>query len=96
MGYYLCSNNFTMFSPNRLHYYRINYLILYPNPVSNSLNLSSIYLIDHVEIYNLLGTLVKSLKGNVETIDMSDLSNGNYVVKVATKNGLVIKKIIKN
>lgn len=72
-------------------------LVLYPNPVTNELNLavSNSEIVENVTIYNLTGQLVKSLKGDIKTVDMSDLSSGNYFVKVQTNQGVMNKKIIK-
>ncbi len=70
-------------------------LVLYPNPVTNQLNISSDTKVENVMIYNLTGSLVKSLQGNVETIDMSDLSSGSYLVKVITEQRTTDKVIIK-
>jgi hypothetical protein len=70
-------------------------LRLYPNPVTNSLNVSSHDRIEKIQIYNMLGVLVKSVKGNIESIDMGNLSNGSYLVKVFAEQGNVDKIIIK-
>lgn len=72
-------------------------LVLYPNPVTNELNIavSNSEIVENVAIYNLTGQLVKSLKGDIKTVDMSDLSSGNYFVKVQTNQGVMNKKIIK-
>lgn len=70
-------------------------LALYPNPVSNELNIDSDKAIQKVEVYNLTGALVNLKAGNNNTIDMSDLANGSYLVKVYTENSLTTKIIIK-
>ncbi len=73
-----------------------NNLILYPNPVTNELNIgSSNTIIEKVAIYNLIGQLVKSSQRNQQTIDMSDLSSGSYLIKVHTDQGIIDRKIIK-
>ena len=72
-------------------------LILYPNPVTNELNIavSNSGVIENVTIYNLMGQLIKSIQSDVRSIDMSDLSNGNYLIKVQTNQGIINRKIIK-
>jgi hypothetical protein len=70
-------------------------LRLYPNPVTNTLNVSSHNKIEKIQIYNMLGVLVKSVEGNIESIDMGNLSNGSYLVKVFAEQGNVDKIIIK-
>ena len=70
-------------------------LTLYPNPVSNELNIDSDKAIQKVEVYNLTGALVNSQAGNNNTIHMSHLANGSYLVKVYTENSVTTKIIIK-
>jgi pectate lyase len=70
-------------------------LTLYPNPVSNELNIDSDKAIQKTEVYNLTGGLVNSQAGNNNTIDMSHLANGSYLVKVYTENSVTTKIIIK-
>ena len=69
-------------------------LTLYPNPVANQIFISSEN-VQKVEIYNLLGTLVKTIEKNTQTIDVSNLPSGNYIVKITTDQGMVTKKIVK-
>ncbi len=70
-------------------------LTLYPNPVSNSLYLTSNQKIENVLIYNITGALVKSISNNPESIDVSNLNSGSYLVKVTTNEGSFTQKIIK-
>ena len=71
-------------------------LTLYPNPVTDQLFLSSSdQKIENVAIYSLNGTLVKNIKNVVESIDVSNLTAGSYLVKVTTDQGSFTKKIIK-
>ncbi|MBS7230258.1 T9SS type A sorting domain-containing protein [Flavobacterium psychroterrae] len=69
-------------------------LILYPNPVTNQLYISSEN-IQKVEIYNVLGALLKTIEKETESIDLSNLTTGNYIVRVTTEKGSFTKKIIK-
>jgi pectate lyase len=68
---------------------------LYPNPVRNSLSISSDATVEKVDIYSLTGLLVKQTEGNIKTIDMSNMSNGSYLVKVYTAQGVSTQKLIK-
>ncbi|MEY3501707.1 MAG: hypothetical protein RL308_3380, partial [Bacteroidota bacterium] len=71
-------------------------LILYPNPVTNQLNIaSSNSKIEKVILYNFLGALVKSIEGDTRTIDMSALRSGSYLVRIITNQGIETQKIIK-
>jgi pectate lyase len=71
-----------------------NKLILYPNPVTNQISISAEN-IQKIEIYTILGTLVKTVEKNTESIDLSNLNSGNYIVRITTDQGSIIKKIIK-
>ena len=73
----------------------VSNLVLYPNPATNELNISAAdQVIQNVNIYNMSGSIVKSAN-NVESIDVSNLSTGNYLVKVTTDKETVVKKIAK-
>jgi hypothetical protein len=70
---------------------------LYPNPTSSSLHLSAPNRIKNVAIYNLLGKEVISLKinKNSESIDVSNLASGIYIIKYSIDNAFSTAKFIK-
>nr|WP_315148573.1 T9SS type A sorting domain-containing protein [uncultured Flavobacterium sp.] len=70
-------------------------LTFYPNPVSGNLYLSSNQKIEKIMIYNTTGALVKSISNDIESIDLSNLNPGSYLVKVTTDQGLFSKMILK-
>jgi len=69
----------------------------YPNPVKNTLNLSYNQEISNVEIFNLMGQKVSSqaINSNQGQVDMSNLSNGVYLVKVSSNNQVKTFRVIK-
>lgn len=69
----------------------------YPNPVKNILNLSYTQEMSDVAIFNLVGQQVLSKKVNATEgqIDMSNLSQGTYLVKVTVDNQVKTIKVIK-
>jgi len=69
---------------------------LYPNPVMNSLYLSTDATIQKVDIYSLTGMQMLQTVGNSKSIDMSHLSSGSYLVKVSTEQGVLKQIVIKN
>jgi uncharacterized repeat protein (TIGR01451 family) len=69
-------------------------VVLYPNPVRNTLSIQSDATIETVSIYNTLGQLVKTVSGQT-TIDVSELSRGSYIVQVTSDKGKANKKLIK-
>lgn len=68
---------------------------IYPNPATDVLNVISENGTNKVEIFNVQGQLVKAVNGNVNTISISDMTNGVYFVKVTTDNGTATHKLIK-
>jgi len=75
----------------------INNIEIYPNPTSCSL-----YIVNAenslVNIYNILGEIVYStfLKENKTSLDISNLHNGTYIVKIQTEDNIIIKEILLN
>lgn len=71
-------------------------LTIYPNPVKDVLNIQSKNQIVKAEIYDTNGRLLvsTSLKGN--SIHVSELSKGNYMIKLFTKDKATVHKFIKN
>lgn len=71
-----------------------NLITLYPNPVLNQLHVLAEN-VQKVEIFNLLGMLLKTTEKEAESIDISKLRAGDYIVRVTTETGTFSKKIIK-
>ncbi len=71
--------------------------VYYPNPAQDSINIKSINPVEIVEIYNMLGQLVKTQKtnNNQVIVDISALSAGQYLMKVATGQTYNTVKITK-
>ena len=69
---------------------------IFPNPTNGMLNVTSNEEIDSIEIFNSVGTTVVSSKvaGNNSAIDMSNLPNGMYFVRVSTSNGIETVKVV--
>jgi tRNA splicing ligase len=70
---------------------------VYPNPVTDILNISNNENITNVSVFNLLGQEVfsKTAATNISQIDLSNLSSGAYMVKVATDGFVKTIKIVK-
>lgn len=69
-------------------------LKLYPNPVTTGFQISTFANIEQVQVYNMLGVLVKSVR-NTKTVDISNLSSGSYLVSVQTNHGIHKQIIVK-
>jgi len=64
---------------------------IYPNPANNLLYIAANQ-ITVVDIFNLAGEKVASYKG-VNVVDVANLAEGTYLVKVITKTNISTKKI---
>ena len=69
---------------------------IFPNPTSGMLNVTSNEEITSIEIFNSVGTTVLScnVAGNSSAIDMNNLPNGMYFVRVSTANGIETVKVV--
>ena len=68
-------------------------LNVYPNPTSAQININSTVAIKNVSIYSLTGQQVLNA-GNANTIDLGNLNNGTYVVRIEMQNGSVSTRTI--
>ncbi|WP_411768910.1 BspA family leucine-rich repeat surface protein [Winogradskyella sp. A3E31] len=68
---------------------------LSPNPASHQVEIihNSSINIHNVELYSVVGKLVKTYK-NSTLLDISQLNSGLYLMKIETPNGSLIKKLI--
>jgi len=71
--------------------------VIYPNPVSNTLFVSSENnTVQSVSIYSVLGTKVKNISASsVNSINVSNLSKGIYFIEIYSTEGKIVKKFIK-
>lgn len=70
-------------------------LKLYPNPVKNSLFVTSdSFAPKHVELFDILGKLVLNSKVINDSINVSALSKGIYVAKITEEGKTTTRKII--
>ncbi|WP_379968288.1 T9SS type A sorting domain-containing protein [Epilithonimonas sp. UC225_85] len=71
-----------------------NEIILHPNPVIDILNFSDD--VSNIKITDISGKMVKQLPETLKSINVSNLTKGNYIINVTTKTGDAInKKFIK-
>lgn len=69
---------------------------LYPNPANDFINVSSLSIIDRVQITNVLGQVVmtKEIGANGANINIESLEAGNYFVTIYTNQGVATKKLL--
>ena len=68
---------------------------IYPNPFNNVLNVSNETEVQSLKLYNVRGQLVKTNK-NSNSMNVSELSKGMYLLEVTTNSSTQVKKVIKN
>ncbi len=93
--YYVDDFVFTQLSPTGIKEYNSSNIRLYPNPATALLSISSEKDIQHAEIMNIDGQLVKTISGHFHNVGISDLSDGLYFVKVYTEAGVETLKFVK-
>jgi hypothetical protein len=72
------------------------YSNVYPNPAKDIVTIQSSFKVKEIEIHNALGQVVLRKEGNqnIETIDVSNLQSGAYIVRIKTQRGFANKKIL--
>ncbi|MFH6987751.1 T9SS type A sorting domain-containing protein [Flavobacterium collinsii] len=72
-------------------------LAVYPNPVTNFLNLNYQNNIENIKIFNVLGQEIinKSINASSDQIDMSQVLPGTYIAKISVDKAVQTFKIIK-
>lgn len=65
-----------------------------PNPAADYITVKGEE-VQSIDIFSLSGACVKSVKDNVQTIEIADLAPGIYTIKVVTTNGEKVAKFIK-
>ncbi|HOD88932.1 MAG TPA: choice-of-anchor J domain-containing protein [Bacteroidales bacterium] len=69
---------------------------VFPNPVSNNLNIECEEKIDNLELYDALGKMLIRKKNVLDntSIDVSNLNSGIYILKIRTEKGSGEYKVI--
>ena len=68
---------------------------IYPNPATSVLHIEMTQSIKQVTIYSMLGKAIVSTQSN--TVDVSGLSNGLFLIKIEDENGSVLtERFLKN
>lgn len=69
---------------------------IYPNPAAQNFNISSLDVnkIESIIIYDINGKIIKTQKTVNFPMDISDLKNGIYIVKLSVNDKIIRKKLI--
>ena len=69
-------------------------IAVYPNPTTGNLYIDAIG-IQKVECYNQMGQLVRVYDNVVNTIDLNNLSEGVYMLRITVPQGVTMRKVVK-
>ncbi|MFA9390514.1 MAG: pectinesterase family protein [Prolixibacteraceae bacterium] len=72
-----------------------NGISVYPNPVLNQLTIRGVENIIKIEVLGITGNVVKTFE-SVNSINVSELSKGTYILKVQSDQNVLTTKFIKN
>ena len=67
---------------------------VYPNPTTGNLYIDAVG-IQKVECYNAMGQLVRVYDNVVNSIDMNNLSEGVYTLRITVPQGMTMRKVVK-
>jgi hypothetical protein len=66
-----------------------------PNPTTGIINIPKNMNVTYTEVFNLSGQLITKSNNDV-SLDMAIYSKGIYILKIHTKSGIFVERIIKN
>lgn len=73
-----------------------NKICIYPNPSSDYIYIKSSSNINNIQVYDCKGNgIVTKCEPDISSINITNLPNGMYFLKLETKNGIVFRKFIK-
>lgn len=72
-----------------------DHIEVYPNPVKEQLYIKSPSGIISTEVFDMAGRTLK-VRSNEDTINVSSLEPGNYIIRIETKNSTKTRKITKH
>ena len=68
-------------------------IVVYPNPTTGNLYIDAMD-VQKVECYNQMGQLV-GVYDNANELNISDLSNGVYMLRITVPQGMTMRKVVK-
>ena len=92
---YFCIDNVGNFplSSNTINQETIN---IYPNPSSDFIYINSKDSDNYtISLFNILGEIIIDKKINLQQLNLSNLPNGQYFLKIESESGIINEKILK-
>jgi polyhydroxybutyrate depolymerase len=68
---------------------------MYPNPVSSQLTIDTELKISEIKIVDITNKTIRVIKENINVVNVADLTNGIYFIKLITADRTITKKFIK-
>ncbi len=68
---------------------------IFPNPTSGIINIIGLAEPAEVRVYSIQGQLMKKFSQIENTIDVSDLKSGIYILQLSSKGGNLVRRIVK-
>ena len=88
----LSNSNASLITSNKNTNINLRNIILFPNPTKNKLKLKSdLELSEHAELTNYLGKLIKKIKIENSEIDVQDMQEGIYFLRINSSTHKFIK-----
>ena len=88
----LSNSNASLITSNKNTNINLRNIILFPNPTKNKLKLKSdMELSEHAELNNYLGKLIKKIKIENSEIDVQDMQEGIYFLRINSSTHKFIK-----
>ena len=88
----LSNSNASLITSNKNTNINLRNIILFPNPTKNKLKLKSdMELSEHAELTNYLGKLIKKIKRENSEIDVQDMQEGIYFLRINSSTHKFIK-----
>jgi len=75
--------------------YSLSNFVIYPNPTSNQLTIDTELKISNLKIIDISGKTIKKKTTDLNIINVADLSDGIYFIKLITEEITITKKFVK-
>jgi len=71
---------------------------VYPNPISDRINLEyeSAVQLQHIQLSDISGKVIRTFAGNEKVLNMEGLANGVYFLRIKTRDGILTEKVVIN
>jgi len=86
----------TLTEAESLDNFKLNQAVkMFPNPVQQYLTIQSQLPITRVQVFSLLGQLIKDVPSNFSLIYLGELNSGIYMIKIYSNEYHITKKLVK-